>query len=266
MGCSHLVYQPSRFQFYDPAKFKLSYEEVHFSSKQGAKLHGWYFPATTKEVKGTIIQFHGNAQNISTHFLSLAWVVYEGYNLFTFDYQGYGASEGKASQEGTYHDALAALEKGRELNQKSGGKKLVVYGQSLGGIIAARALVDFPHQKEVTLLVQDSTFSSYKKIAFNRISSIWFLWPISPLTFFLISDEYASFKVLDKIRTPTLVIVGQKDTVIPQKFGKQIYKQLESEKKWLWKLPSGGHIDMFSKRDGVQHKRFIGLLDSLPRS
>ncbi len=264
VSCSNLAYQPSSQKYFDPSQFKLTYEELQFPSKQGPKLTGWFFPAATKEVKGTIIQFHGNAENISTHFLSLAWVVYEGYNLFTFDYQSYGNSEGKATQEGTYLDALAALEEGYELNQTRGGKKFVVYGQSLGGNICARALVDFKYKDKVTLLVQDSTFSSYKKIALNRVASVWFLWPISPLGYFLVSDEYASAKVINKIRTPVLVIVGKKDSIVPEKFGKQIYKQLKSEKKWLWKFPEGRHIDIFGSRDGVNHKRFLALVESLP--
>src|SRR5690606_1051305 len=131
--------------------------------------------------KGTVIQFHGNAQNISTHFYSLAWLVSEGYNLFTFDYRGYGKSEGSPHQEGVFKDALSAIEKGYEFHAKSGAGAFIIYAQSLGGIIAARALPDSSLSNKVDLLVLDSTFSSYKDIAFGKLTSRWFLTPISPL-------------------------------------------------------------------------------------
>ncbi len=87
ISCTNLFYQPSDRQFYRPEAFKLTYQDIYFQSSDGTKLHGWFFKGKGKP-KGTIVQFHGNAENISSHFLNLAWLVLEGYNLFTFDYRG----------------------------------------------------------------------------------------------------------------------------------------------------------------------------------
>lgn len=262
-SCSGVFYQPSKKHFTRPEQFKLGHEEVWFNSKDGTKLHGWYFPTTAKVSKGTIIQFHGNAENISTHFYSLIWVINEGYNLFTWDYRGYGKSEGLPSQEGIYHDSLAALAKGRELH--SGGGQLIIYGQSLGGVISIRALPDFEFAKDINLLVHDSSFISYQDVAFKVLKSRWFLWPLSPLAFVLVSDKYASDEVLKKIYWPTLVIVGEKDPIISSDFGKETYKNIPSSRKWLWELPDGRHIDVFHHAEGRYRKQFINLLDQLPQ-
>lgn len=261
-GCSHLFYQPSRKQFFSPEQFKLTYKDIYFESLDGTKLHSWFFPVTGK-AKGTIILFHGNAQNLSTHFMNLAWIIKQGYNLFIFDYRGYGKSEGEPDQKGIYEDALAALGKGRELNLTHGGGLYIVYGQSLGGIISMRALADYKDISAVDLIVQDSTFSSYKKIAFDRMTSRWFLYPLSPLAYLTVSDEYASDKIIHCIKNPTLVIVGQKDPVIPQSFGKQIFKEIGSKKKWLWKLPEGVHIDVFHGGQESYREKFLQLLESI---
>lgn len=262
-SCSHVFYQPSPKHYVDPAQFKLKYDDLYFTSKDGTKLNGWFFPAKSGKPKGTIVQFHGNAQNISTHFFSLIWLIDQGYNLFTFDYRGYAKSEGKPDQAGVYQDALAALDKGYELHQKNGGGKFVVYGQSLGGTISLRALPDWDKYKEVTLTVMDSTFYSYKDIGFDKLSSRWFLVPFSPLAFVLVSDEYASDEVFDQIKGPTLVIVGQKDQVVEQKFGKKIYKEIPAQKKWLWKLPNGQHIDAYHHEQGIYRKKFTDFLETL---
>jgi alpha-beta hydrolase superfamily lysophospholipase len=260
-SCTYLFYQPTRYQYVDPQKFNLKKEDVWFTSKDGTKLHGWFFKSKKHPVKGTIIQFHGNAQNLSSHFLSLLWLIDEGYNLFTFDYRGYGQSEGHATIDGVYEDSLAALAEGLKLQKENGGGHYVVYGQSLGGAISLRALPDFKDKDKVTFLVQDSTFSSYKAIAFDRVSSVWFMIPVSPLAYVLISNKYASYKVFDKVTWPTLVISGEKDQVMPVKFGKEIYQKISSKKKWFWEVPEARHIEVFFVAKGKYRKDFLSLLD-----
>lgn len=265
-SCTSLFYQPSPKHFVDPHQFKLEYEDVWFTASDGTKLHGWFFRAKTDKPRGTILQFHGNAQNMSTHFFSLIWMIEHGYNLFTFDYRGYAKSEGKPSQAGIYQDALAALDKALEYHQQNGNGKFVVYGQSLGGAISLRAIPDWKHYDKIALIILDSTFSSYKKIAFDKLTDHWFLMPISPLAFVLVSDEYGSYKVFDKITKPTLVIVGEKDPVIPSKFGKKIFKEIATKEKWIWKIPDGSHIDAYHHKDGMNYrKKLIEFLDSNPQ-
>lgn len=262
-SCSHVFYQPSPKHFVDPAQFKLKYEDVYFTSKDGTKLHGWFFPANTDKPKGTIVQFHGNAQNISTHFFSLIWMVEKGYNLFTFDYRGYAKSKGKPSQAGIYLDALAAFDKAWEFHEKSKAEKFVIYGQSIGGAISLRAIPDWEKYQKVSLMVMDSAFSSYQDIAFDKLRNSWLLLPISPLAFILVSDEYEADEVFQKITRPTLVIVGQKDHIVPQKFGKKIYKKIASEKKDLWKLPEGSHIEAYHHTKGIYRQKFLDYLDQI---
>lgn len=262
-GCSHVYYQPAPKHYLNPAQFKLKYEDFYFKSLDGTKLNGWFFPAKTSKPKGTVVQFHGNGENISTHFFSLIWLIEEGYNLFIFDYRGYAKSEGKANQAGVYLDALAAMEEARKFHLKAGGGKFIIYGQSLGGNVSLRAIPDYRYYDEVSLIVMDSTFSSYQDLAFDKLKSIWLTWPISPLAYVLISDEYASDKVFDKITKPTLVIVGQKDKLIPQKHGKVIYKGIKTKEKWLWKLPNGDHINAYHHDGNIYRQKFVQLLDSL---
>lgn len=262
-SCGHLFYQPSRDEFYNPKQFKLSYEDVYFQAKDGTKLHGWLLGSQAQPIKGTIVHFHGNAQNITTHFLNLAWLVKQGFNIFIFDYRGYGKSEGKASQEGLYQDALAALKKGMELHNHQG--KFIVYGQSLGGVVSLRALADYSELAKVDLIVMDSTFDSYRDIAFDKLTSRWFLYPVSPLALIAVSDAYASDEIFEKITNPTLVIVGMKDHIIPAKFGKRIYQGIAAQEKWLWKLPLGGHIDVFHGPNESYRSDFVKLVDSLGR-
>ena len=263
-GCSNVFYQPSPKHFLDPQHFNLNYEDRYFKSKDGTLLHGWFFPAKGKKSKGTVVQFHGNAQNISTHFLSLIWLVEAGYSLFTFDYRGYAKSEGEPSQEGIYKDALAALDISLDIHKINGEGKFIIYGQSTGGAISLRAIPDWPHSEEIDLIVMDSAFASYRDIAFDKLKSKWFLVPFSLLALILISDEYAADEVFQEITNPVLTIAGKKDQVVPPKFGKVIHQGIKGSKKWFWEIQNGGHIDVFHHKEGLYYrKKFLDLLDGL---
>jgi fermentation-respiration switch protein FrsA (DUF1100 family) len=263
LGCTSLFYHPDRVLYVEPERFNFKYEEVVFSSSDGTELVGWFFPAKTEKIKGTIIHFHGNAQNISSHFLGLSWVMERGYNLFVWDYRGYGISDGKPSPHGVYLDSKAALVQGRKLWRERGEGKFIVYGQSLGGAVSMKALEDFAEVDQIDLVVQDCTFMSYKDLAFDKLFHSVLL-PISPLSYLLISDKYSSEEFVKKIQRPTLVIVAEKDNVVPAKFGEEIYRNLSTEKKWIWRIPDGSHIMTFFDPKAPQRDQFIKLLDELP--
>lgn len=267
-SCSSVFYYPSHEVFTVPEKLGFKVQEVTFKANDGEVLYGWYFPA--EKNLGTVVQFHGNAENMSSHYLSLIWLVAQGYSLFTFDYRGYGKSMGTPTPEGTNLDGVAALDEAWRLhtenqkNKSSTGKlkPFVVYGQSLGGIISARALADFSHKDEVSLLVQDSTFSSYKVIARRKLASFWLTWLFSPLGSLIVSDEYASEEALKAAKRRHLVIHDLHDPAVPFSCGEDIY-ELISGPKDFWKLDQGLHTAVYVDPHSPYRGKLIEVLNSL---
>jgi fermentation-respiration switch protein FrsA (DUF1100 family) len=259
-SCSHVFYQPIKGALVNSERFGAKPEEVWLKAKDGTKIFAWAFRA--ENPKGTILHFHGNAENMSTHFLNLWWLVKEGYDLLVFDYRGYGFSEGEPTQAGVNLDALAAMEWGYQDHLTRKTKLYVVYGQSLGGQIAARALVDFPQQENVSLLVQDSTFPSYQGIAAKKLGARWFLWPLYPLAYLAVSDEYASENVLAQIKVPVLGIHSPKDDVVEYELGRNGFDKITSRKTW-WKIKEGAHTDVFHLPKTTYRQQFLDFLSRL---
>ncbi len=111
VGCLSFFYFPRKEQLDDPARVKMKQEEVYFKTSSGETIHAWYFAATTTEKsKGTFLFFHGNAENITSHFLMFHWLPTQGYNYLIFDYPGYGRSTGKPTPRGTVEAGIAAAE------------------------------------------------------------------------------------------------------------------------------------------------------------
>ena len=65
-GCTQFIFQPTQEHLITPDKIGLNYEDIHFESLDGLKLHGWWIPAIG-EAEATVLYLHGNAQNISNH-------------------------------------------------------------------------------------------------------------------------------------------------------------------------------------------------------
>jgi fermentation-respiration switch protein FrsA (DUF1100 family) len=116
-------------------------------------------------------------------------------------------------------------------------------GQSLGGAVLSRAIIE-EDQSAISLLVLDSTFSSYQQISRQKLQQNWITYLLSPLTSILISDEYASTDYLSRISISTLVIHAKEDSIVPYNLGLELFEQLKCEKK-MWTLNSRAHISAF---------------------
>ncbi|KKL46970.1 hypothetical protein LCGC14_2340260, partial [marine sediment metagenome] len=103
---SRLVYMPEPDTGITPADLGVRYEDVRLRAGDGTKLSAWYVPA--RKPKGVILFCHGNGGNISHRMESIAIFCKLGYSVLIFDYRGYGKSEGKPTEAGTYDDARAA--------------------------------------------------------------------------------------------------------------------------------------------------------------
>ena len=262
-SCSFIFYQPDRYLHALPEKYKTEYEQRWFEASDGTKLHAWYLKNSQKlkKPKGLFLFFHGNAQNLSSHFTNLVWLTKHGYDVFIFDYRGYGLVDGQPNQQGVNKDGLAAFNYAHDLFKKGSYKKFIVYGQSLGGNIMARSYTEFTHKEDIDLLVFDSTFSSYQKIAFNKLKRIPLTYVLSPLAYILIDDRFGSYKHLKDIKTPSLIIHGQKDIVVEPEHGKFIYDNIGSEKKWFWPIPGGRHIDVYFRHNLRYRKKLVDFIE-----
>lgn len=264
-GCvSGLFYYPDRHLYQTPKQKGLDYEEVYFKSADGTKLHGWFVPAVG-EAKGTIVHFHGNAQNMTAHFSFIDWLPQQGFNLFTFDYRGYGRSGGTPSRSGLFEDSLAALDYVRT-RQDVDKNALLVLGQSLGGA-NAMAAVGKGGGAGVRAVAADSAFYSYRSIVRDKIDNISFLrWLKWPLSFLLIGNSHSPGKVADKISPiPLLLIHGTADDVIPYHHAQWLFEKAK-EPKTLWTLEGAGHTAAFGPGSPEYKRRLVTFFNEALQS
>lgn len=268
-GCANLMfYYPTRQVYDTPAAHDLKYEDVEFTSQDGTKLSGWFVPAKSPP-KGTVVHFHGNAQNMTAHFSFISWLPHEGFNVFVFDYRGYGKSGGAPTRDGIYADCIAALDyvmSRKDISQR----KVVVLGQSLGGA-NAMAVMGKGYAGRVKAIAIDSSFYSYRLIVRDKIQQIpilsWFRWPLS---FLVVSNARNPGSVIDRISpTPVMLIHGTEDQVIPYQHGLMLFAAAKDPKIFV-SVPGGQHTDAFLRNDPTYRKQlvdfFCSALDELPNN
>lgn len=257
-GCHSLYYYPDSRTYYDPREFSYEYESHFIPVNADQKMHYWYFPAEQKP-RALVLHFHGNAQNISTHFLASAWLSNFGYDVMIFDYRGYGQSDGSPSPENTYLDGLAALKEANRIASEK-GIPLVVLAQSLGGAVALRAVADSEAKPNIALLVADSTFPSYRGIVRRKARDLLF-YPLSELIALFFSNSRSPEDALDRIPpVPVLVMHSRQDPVVEFANGEELFQRLEPPKFFL-EVDEPGHMSWSNQGRSATDRIFLDFLD-----
>ncbi len=238
VSCTKVFYQPDRVRYPLPKQNELRYEDVFFTSKDKTKLHGVWLKSN--QSKATVLIYHGNAQNLSSHIHLTHWLFEQGYDLFVFDYRGYGQSHGKAKPKGVHDDAISAL----EYVLANTNQSIIIYGQSLGSAISLKALCGFKQHDRILSIIIEGGFVSYQSIANQKLASVWFLWPFSWLSHVLVSDQYALKDFSNCPNKPLFVMHSTKDPIVPFKLGEEIFDRYPSSmKKSLW-IDEKGHTNL----------------------
>jgi len=203
------------------------FEDVYFQDRP--KLNGWFFPANTNSPRAhlAVLICHGNAGNISHRLDLYKLLLAMGVNVFAFDYRGYGRSEGKPSEAGTYQDAQSA--RSWLLARGFAGTNIIALGESLGGGVASELALRQP----LGGLVLQSAFTSILDIGTE-------LFPWLPVRI-IATIKYDTRSKLPEIKVPVLVTHGPSDSVIPFHHAERNFAAA-NEPKLFWKL-EGDHND-----------------------
>jgi fermentation-respiration switch protein FrsA (DUF1100 family) len=258
-GCTGFFFYPSLEEAWNPAQDNIPYRDVLFVSEDGVPLHGWLLSPRRGAPRGTVLFLHGNAGNIGVHTRSVLWLVDAGYELFAFDYRGYGRSGGKPDIPGVHRDARAAVAKLLSLPGMS-ADRYVVFGQSLGGAVAVHTVAAISPSKRPRALIVDSAFAGYRRIVRDKLREYPGGRYVAWISRFL-SDEYSAERWIAKVGpVPVIVLHGTADDLVPHEHGKRLYG-LAKAPKGFWSVEGAGHI-MAASDAGVR-ARFLAFLGDL---
>ncbi len=237
-GCSKNSFFPADTRVYDsPENYPVVFNSYDFNSSQGARLKGWHF-YSQGEARGMVVVANGMIYNMSERFKEWTWLLSEGYDLFIFDYRGYGASEGEVDMHGFVDDVASAIAFAHALEPTL---PMAVVGQSMGGsfVIDAVSREAYPYVK---LLIIDSTMTRFGLSAQEIMQRNILLWPWSWLPVAMTPSGVDAIEFVDRTVTPMLFLTGVDDQVILPSHSIDLFLKAK-EPKAIWIVAKAGHVE-----------------------
>ena len=207
-------------------------KEGFFEGANDNRLHFAFFESYGNKVLATVLILHGNGGNLASCESIVMPFVRNGFQVFIFDYQGFGKSEGDPTHDNLLKDADTFLKYVKNRAQTK-NKKLLVMGTSLGGQLSIALTAQ--NQDIIEALVVEGTFTSHKDIAVHTSSGIGRFFAKM-----LVSSNYNAKKLIRTISIPKLIIHSSEDEVNPYHMGVELYENAK-EPKTFWEI-RGGHI------------------------
>jgi uncharacterized protein len=200
-------------------------EEAMLQSADGVRVSAWHVPP--REGMPVVIYFQGNGGGLDLRAERFRKLTADGAGLVALNYRGYGGSEGKPSELGIILDAKAAYDFAAG---RYGADRIVLWGESLGtGVAVALAA-----EKPVARVILESPYSSIADVA----ASVYWFAPVRSL----LKDTFHSDERIARVTAPVLVVHGERDTIVPIRFGEKLYALIRATKQFI-RLPNAGHND-----------------------
>ncbi len=194
---------------------------------RAGQLVGWRTPTRRSGVRRVVV-FHGNAGHslYRQYFADGILALDNGWQVYLFEYPGYGARPGSPSEGNIQAAALDAL------NELLAADPSPVYlvGESLGSGVATNLAGRLPAQIAGLLLV--TPFTSLTDVAAGHYS--WL--PVRAL----LRDRYDSQRYLQDYSGPVAFLLAGSDEIVPAALGRALHESYAGPK-WLHEQAGAGH-------------------------
>ena len=213
--------QPYYFKNKDTLQHDFTIKSYYFKTESGRKINGWLLKSKTEVPKISVFALHGNSGNLNSQYRRFVELTKYGFQIFLFDYPGFGYSEGKSTRENAVEDSFSVFDFFENLDEIK-NKPKIIYGQSIGGNFSIP--VATRKQDEIKGLVLEGTFMSFNDIANRKV----------PLLGGLVIKENDDNRLnLKNFKKPVLIIHSKEDKLIPFEMGKQLYENANEPKEFF---------------------------------
>jgi fermentation-respiration switch protein FrsA (DUF1100 family) len=210
-----------------PRQFGADFTALTLDTADGERLRAWHLPHA--DPLAQIVYFHGNGGNLSVWTDVLVGLWRERFDVIAVDYRGYGLSSGTPTEQGLYRDVEATVA-AVDANLRRADVPLIYWGRSLGAAMAGYAAT----RGRPDGVVLEAGFPSGRSL-FDRNPVMLVLSAFS-------TYRFATAEWMAAVTVPTLVIHGDRDSVIPYRHGERLYERLPGPKRFVT-IPGGDHND-----------------------
>lgn len=221
--------------------------DIHEASIDVAGAHLSALHLQLPNPKGVVFFLHGNGGSLESWFVNADFYRRANFDLFMIDYRGYGKSTGQIESEAQLRQDVRSA--WATVAPRYAGKKVVIYGRSLGSGLAAGLSVELGDSRAPDLTVLVSPYSSMA-----ALSSDHYPW----IPQFVLRYPMHTDQLVGHIRNPLLLIHGIEDRLIAPRHSDTL-KAL-APRAGLLRIAGAAHNDL---QDFDAYRR--GFADALSR-
>jgi len=216
-----ILYYPNNQDFNQCNGFS-DYEKMNFNGTR------FYFKQGTQDK--VIVYYHGNAGSACDRSYLKSTFEQSNASLIFVEYTGYSDDNVKPSKKLILKDVENIHEYIAEKNYKN----IIVYGQSIGSGAASY----HAYLGKVNDLILATPFSKLVDV----VQSKYIIYP----AFILLREKYDNIKWLENYEGSLLIVHGDNDLVIPNKFSQDLFEDISNKNKNYVLIEGKGHNDIWS--------------------
>lgn len=225
-----LIFHPQTLDKGYTYNFPQAFEELNIPVDDQTTLNGLLFK--TDSAKGLIVYLHGNAGSLASWGTVAKAYTERNYDVFIYDYRGYGKSGGSISSE---EQLFADNQKVYDYLKRYPYPKTIIIGYSIGTGMAAKLAAANPPD----FLILQAPYYSLTDLVQHA-------FPVLPS--FLLKYKFETYKILGNSSFPIVLIHGDQDEVIYYQSSEKLLKGLKPADRLII-LKGQGHNGMTENPD-----------------
>lgn len=235
------LFHPAALKADAAFNFSNPYKEVNLPVDHSTKYNIVQFTVPGNNIRGVVLYFHGNRDNINHYAYAADNFTKHGYEVWMIDYPGFGKSTGKLTEQTLYDQALQIYKMARVRFQPD---SIIIYGRSLGSGVATQ----LASIRDCKRLILETPYYSIPSLA-----STWlWMYPVERM----IKYKFPTNEYLKKVTAPVTIFHGTDDGVIPYKNAVRLKEDLKEGDEFIT-ISNGSHNDL------KNYKEMTEKLDSV---
>lgn len=222
------LFHPTKIDADAPLNITQSHEELTIPVTEEKLVHITRFTTKDSVVRGTVLYFHGNRDNVERYAPATKIFTQNGYEVWMPDYPGFGKSTGERTEETMKQDAELVF---KLLRSRFAADSIIIYGRSLGSGPASW----LASRVDCKRLILETPYSSITDLMQNYA----FIYPVS----WMAKYEFDNKKCLPGVDAPISIFHGTSDRIIPLKLARRLANVVPGNTE-LIEIEGGGHNNL----------------------
>jgi pimeloyl-ACP methyl ester carboxylesterase len=224
-----LLFRPVKVDRKASYDWGIPYRELNLMENERSNLNITQFSTSADSLRGVVLYFHGNRNNIGWYARFAPYFTRNGYEVWMIDYPGYGKSTGAFSEQKIYEWALQLYKLARTRFQPA---QIILYGKSMGtGIASQLAAV-----RDCRRLILETPYYDFPSI----LRPYLFLYPLEDI----LRYQFPTYRYLPRVTAPITLLHGTADGIVRYSNAVDLLPLLKKGDE-LVTVPGGSHNDLY---------------------